>query len=656
MLPRIAAIIASLTAVALSLIHLWHPFRPFDTWTIRLIHLSLGMVIVFLTFPIAKTRKIAIPDFVLAILGILVGAYVMVFMDDIIARFALPTTMDLVMGAICIILVLEMTRRVIGLPMVIIAIAFILYAYFGRLMPGILAHRGFSISRIIDHLYLYLEGIYGVPLGVSATFVILFIIFGAFLEATKTGDFMMNLANSVAGTARGGPAKIAVFASALFGTISGSAVANVAATGSYTIPLMKKTGYSPQFAGAVEAGASTGGQLMPPIMGAAAFVMAEITGIPYTTIILAALIPAILYFGTVLIAVHLEALKRGLRGLSKEEILSKRSVFLEGGHLIIPLVVLLYVMVILRMSPMMAAVWAIGAALVVSLLRKWSRLGPKGLLKALEKGAKGALAVMAACACAGIIIGIITLTGLGLRFTGIVTDLGGGNLILTLLLVKIASYILGMGVPTTAAYIMVAVIAAPALIGLGLPVLAAHFFVFYSAIISAITPPVALAAFAGAGIAGTDPMKTGLAAFRLSWVIHILSFLFVLIPGLLIIGESIWVILIATIVSAIAILILSFASVGWMIRALFPWERLMLLASGTGLVVGFILESPIIWVIALVLGAIVYLAHTGLWRKILRQRAQPGVTRGNPIGLRQSNSTHSTGLSGNPKTSRDEET
>jgi len=623
-LIKVAAIIAAIVAIGLSIIHLWHPLDPFDTWSIRLIHLSLGMVIAFLTFPIAKNKQIGILDFLLAALSIAVGAYIMIFMDDIIARFGRPTTMDVTMGIICIILVLEMTRRIIGLSMVIIAIVALLYAYFGDFIPGILGHRGFSISRIVDHLYLYLEGIYGVPLGVSATFVILFIIFGAFLQATKTGDFMMDLANSLAGRARGGPAKIAVFASALFGTISGSAVANVAATGSYTIPLMKKTGYDPRFSGAVEAGASTGGQLMPPIMGAAAFVMAELTGIAYTTIMLAAVIPAVLYFATVLIAVHLEALKKGLRGLGKEEVISKIRVFIQGGHLIIPLLVLLYVLVILRMSPMMAAVWAIVATVIVSSLRKWSRMTPKALIKALEMGSKGALSVMAACATAGIIIGIITLTGLGLRFTGIVTGLGGGNLLLTLLLVKIACYILGMGVPTTAAYIIVAVIAAPALIGLGVPVLVAHFFVFYSAIISAITPPVALASITAAGIAGTDPNKTAFTTIRLTWLVHIISFLFVLMPGLLIVGESMWTILAATVITAIGLLILSFVTTNWMVRAFFPWERIAFLASGTGLLVGFILESPIIWVPALALGAIVYLVHTGLWRKIFRQRAHSG--------------------------------
>ncbi|GAI84572.1 unnamed protein product [marine sediment metagenome] len=261
MLVKVAAITATVLAIGLSLIHLKHPLFPFDAWSIRLIHLSLAMAIAFLSFPMLKKGKIRIPDFLLAILGLAVGAYIIIFMDEIIARFAYPTTTDLVMGALCIVLVLEFTRRVVGLPIVIIAIVFFLYALFGQYLPGALTHKGYSIARIIDHLYLHTEGIYGVPIGVSATFVILFIIFGAFLQVTKTGDFMMNIANSVAGRTRGGPAKIAVIASALFGSISGSAVANVAATGSYTIPLMKKTGFKPHVAGAVEAVASSLGRL-----------------------------------------------------------------------------------------------------------------------------------------------------------------------------------------------------------------------------------------------------------------------------------------------------------------------------------------------------------------------------------------------------------
>ncbi|MCL0049436.1 TRAP transporter permease [Dehalococcoidia bacterium] len=621
MLPRIAAVIATLTAVVLSIIHLWHPLDPFDTWSIRLIHLSLGMVIAFLTYPMIKGKKIGVLDFLFAGLAIVVHAYVMIFMDDIIARFALPTTMDLVMGAICIALVLEMTRRVIGLPMVIIAIVALLYAYFGEFIPGVLGHRGFSVSRIIDHLYLYLEGIFGVPIGVSATFVILFIIFGAFLQATKTGDFMMNIANSMAGEARGGPAKIAVVASGLFGSISGSAVANVAATGAYTIPLMKRTGYKSHIAGAVEAVASTGGQLMPPVMGAAAFVMAELTGIAYLTIIVAAFLPALLYFSTVQIAVHLIAVKTGLKGLNKDEILSFKRVIIEGGHLVIPLVVLIYMLAVLRMSPMSAAFWSIVAAVIISSLRKGSRMHPKALIKALEMGAKGALSVIAACACAGIIIGVITLTGLGLKLTSIIVDVGGGSVLLTLIVVSVAAYFLGMGLPTTAAYIIVAVLAAPALIELGVPVLAAHLFVFYRAIMSAITPPVALASIAGAGVAETDPMKTAVSGLKIALPLVVLPFAFVFIPPILIHGHGPVAVVGTFVVVLLSILCFTCVVYNWGIKALAPWERITLIVAASGMIAGLILESVVTGIIAFVLGAIVYLSQSGQAKRILQWRS-----------------------------------
>lgn len=628
MLARAAAIIATVLAIGLSLIHLRQPLAPIDPWSLRLIHLSLAMAIAFLIFPVVKKRKIGIIDFLLAALAIVVNGYVLVFMDDIIDRFALPSTLDLVMGVICIILLLEMTRRVVGLPMVIIAIAFLLYAYFGNYMPGILAHKGYSVSRIIDHLYLYMEGIYGVPLGVSAAFVILFIIFGSFLRETKTGDFFVGVANSLAGRARGGPAKIAILASALFGTVSGSSVANVSATGSYTIPLMKKTGYKPHFAGAVEAVASSGGQIMPPIMGAGAFLMAELTGMPYVIIILAALLPAILYFATLQISVHLEAVKTGLTGLSKEEVPSLRRVFIDGGHLIVPLLVLIYLLAVMRMSPMYAAFWSIVASVVVSSLRKETRMTPKSFFKALEMGAKGALLVVAACATAGIIVGVVTLTGLGLRFTGIILEFGAGSMILTLILTMIACYILGMGVPTTAAYIIAAVLAAPALISLGVPLLAAHLFVFYNALLADITPPVAVASFAGAGIAGADPMRTAFTSVRIGWMKFFIPFYFVYIPALLIVGYKPLVILSTFTIVFLSILCFSFVLQNWLFRPLARWERIILIAAGAGLVYGLLVTEPItfisIEIVAFALAAIIYLNQAGVIRKIVQWRLSSG--------------------------------
>lgn len=614
-LPKVAALISTLLAIGLSLYHLQAIINPQDPWSLRLIHLSIGMAIGFLTYSITKKRKIGILDYILAALAIVIGFYQIVFREGIIERGAVYLIpIEYVLGTIAIILVLEFTRRVVGLPIVIIAIAFILYAYFGPYMPSIFAHKGYSIERIIAHLYLWMEGIYGVPIGVSASFVILFIIFGAFLQATKTGDFFLGLATALAGRARGGPAKIAVFASALFGTISGSAVANVVATGSYTIPLMKRIGYRPHFAGAVEATASTGGQIMPPVMGAAAFVMAEMTGIPYITICFAALIPAILYFLAVQVAVHFEAVKTGLRGMSKEEVPSLWRVIKDGGHLIVPLMVLIYLLAIEKVSPGFAAFWSIISAIVISSLRRGTRLTPKEFITALEMGAKGSLTVIAACAAAGIIVGVITLTGLGLRFTAVILELGAGNVLLTLILTTITCYILGMGVPTTAAYIITAVLAAPALVELGVPLLAAHLFVFYAALLSAITPPVALAAYAGAGIAGADPMKTGFTAVRIGWVLFLVPFYFIFMPPLLSIGHQPWEILWATIVASFSIICLSAILQNWLFKPLYFWEHILLLAAALIVFNGELITDAL----AFALGAFVFINKLGQLSRVWR--------------------------------------
>ncbi len=616
MLQKVVAIIATVLAIGMSLVHLRQPLYPIDPWSIRLIHLGLGMAIVFLTFSVVKKRKIGVVDILLATIALVANGYILLFLDDIIARSNIPSTMDLVVGGTLIILVLEMTRRAVGLPMVIIAVVLLLYAYFGNYMPELVAHKGHSISRIIDIQSLFMEGIYGVPIGASASFVILFIIFGAFLQATKTGDFFMAVANSLVGRTKGGPAKIAVFVSAFFGTISGSSIANVVSTGAYTIPLMKRTGYSPHFAAGVEASASSGGQIMPPVMGAAAFVMSEMTGIPYITICLGALLPAVLYFASVQFAVHLEALKAGLKGLSKEEVPSLWQVLKDGGHLIVPLLVLIFLLAVMRFSPMYAAVWSIVASVVISSLRKRTRMTPKEFLRALEMGAKGALVVIAACACAGIFIGVINLTGLGLRFASILTEVGAGSLLVTLILTMATCYILGMGVPTTAAYIICAVLAAPALIHLGVPVLTAHLFVLYSAVLADITPPVAVAAFAAAGIAKADPMRTAVTAVRIGWMKFLVPYYFVYIPALIIVGYEPLAILQALIVTSLSALALSALLQKWLVKSLHYWEMIALLAAAAG----FFHASLVTSIAAFVLLAIVFLSQTGKLRKMVQWR------------------------------------
>ena len=581
-------------AILLSIFHLIYPLRPIDPWSLRVIHLLCGMLIVFLSTT-KDSKSSALLSTTLSIAAVLCGAYILVYMDEIIARVTFATTIDIAMGIACVILVLEMARRSIGKAMVFIVIFFIAYALYGNILPGIWGHKGYSIARLIDHLYLYTEGIYGIPLGVSANFVILFIIFGAFLQATKTGGLFINLANAIAGTTVGGPAKISVVSSAFFGTISGSSTANVVTTGNYTIPLMKKTGYSSEFAGAVEAAASTGGQIMPPVMGAAAFVMAELTGISYLKICLAAALPSILYFVVLFWGIHLRALQKGLKGLSKEEIPNFWDVLKDRGYLLIPLLVLIYMLAIKQVSPMFAAFWAIVATVIVSALKTATRLNIKTFFNALADGSNNAVVVISACACAGIIVGVTTLTGIGLKVTGIIVHLGQGNIFLTIIVTMLASYLLGMGIPTTAAYIIVAVTAAPALTDIGIPLISAHMVIFYSALLSDITPPVALSAYAAAGIAHADPMKIAYEAMRLSFVRFLFPFLFVYTPALLFQNPSLLVIAIHFIVIAVSCTLITCAFQNYFFGEMTILKRLLLFVAALAMIFGLIELSYVIY-------------------------------------------------------------
>ncbi len=563
-------------AVLLSLFHLYSAYMgTLDPWSMRTIHLTLGMGIAFLTYPLIKGKEISYLEIILVILSLACGLYIILNMDAIIDRSGMPNRWDIVLGIVTILLVLEMTRRVIGLPLVIVAAFFLVYSLYGNYLPGILSHRGYSLERIAAHMYTSTEGIFGIPLGVSASFVILFVIFGAFLEATKTGDFFINFANAIAGKARGGPAKVAVISSSLFGTISGSAVANVVGTGTYTIPLMKRTGYSPHFSASVEAVASSGGQLMPPVMGAAAFVISEMTGVSYIKICLAAVIPSFLYYISLFGAVHFEAQRAGLRGLRDDEVPQLWQTVKSQGYLALSALVLIYFLAIKYTSPQFAAFWAIISSIIISSFTAYSRLNLTSFIKALENGAKGALSVIAACAAAGLVVGAVTLTGLGLKFSSAVIQLAGGNLYLTLVFTMIASLILGMGLPTTAAYIICAILAVPALTTLGVDTLAAHLFVFYFAILSAITPPVALAAFAAAGIAKSDSMKTGVTAVRIGLAAFLVPYMFVFNPSLLMRGEIteiLWVLITAT----LGVILLACSTIGWLIKGTTLWERALL--------------------------------------------------------------------------------
>jgi len=503
---------------------------------------------------------------------------------NIAMRGGAPNTADLVFGSIVILVTLEATRRVLGPALSMIGAVSLAYALFGDHIPGEWGHRGVFLDELVEYQFLTTEGLFSIPLGASANFIFLFILFGAFLVSSGTGDFFIKFANSLAGHLRGGPAKVAVLSSAAFGTISGSAVANVVSTGSFTIPLMKKIGYRPVFAGAVESVASTGGQIMPPVMGAGAFIMADMLGISYLRVCMAAAIPAVLYFFALLYMVHMEALRQGLRGLPRAELPRLGRVLKEGGYLLLP-APFLVILLVLGYSPMKAGFWSIVAVLLVSSLKRASRMSPRQILETLERGARGSLEVLTACATAGIVIGVVTQTGLGLKFSSLVIQAAGGQLLLALIFVMVTSLILGMGLTTSAAYILTVILGGPVLTKLGVDPLAAHMFVFYYACLSTITPPVALAAFAGAGIAGSPPFRTGFEAMRLALVAYVVPFIFVFHPALIWKGE------LATILQAGVTAMIGCAALGSGMMG-YLTGRLQLFMRGALLAAGLLLIKP----------------------------------------------------------------
>lgn len=601
--------IVSIIAILFSFFQLYTgAFGVLPSQLQRSIHLTFVLVLGYLLYPSLKNMprdRFHWFDVTLACLGAFVGLYWVYNYNALMYRAGSHTTMDFIVGGIAILLVLEGARRVVGVPIAVIASVCILYAKFGAYMPGFLNHRGYSVERIISHMYYTTEGIIGIPLGVAATFIFLFVLFGSFLEKTGISKFFIDLANSLAGWASGGPAKVAVLTSALQGTVSGSSVANTVCTGSFTIPLMKKLGYKPEFAAAVEAAASTGGQIMPPIMGAAAFLMAEFIGIPYVQIIKAGAIPALLYFTGIWIVVHLEAKKEGMKGLSRDELPRFKDVAMKQGYMILPLVAIIFFLVS-GATPIKAAMYGLGLTIVTSFISKATRMNLKGFLEALESGARTALGVSMACACAGMIVGTITLTGLGLKIGNGLIGLSGGNLLLTLFFTMITSLILGMGAPTTANYIITATIAAPALVLLGVPVLAAHMFTFYFGIIADITPPVALAAFAGSAIAKSDPIKTAFNASKLAIAAYIIPYMFVLNPAILMIDTNAVEIVMIIFTAIIGMIGIGAAMEGYLLtHATWPERGIFLIAGlmmvypgamtdlvGLGLMaVGFIIQK-----------------------------------------------------------------
>jgi len=558
-----------------------------EAYKLRTTHLMLLLPLAFLLRPVYREGRPK--PYILLDLGFFLASFgSSLFLgwidyETVISRIPQIdelSRLQVTVGIVLLVTVLEATRRIVGWSMVWVCLFAIGYALFGHLAPGAFAYSGSSFLELLDQLVFTTEGIFGIPLAASATFIFLFILFGKFLERSGAGAFFMDLAFALAGRTRGGPAKVAVLASGFIGSISGSATANVASTGSYTIPLMKKSDYPPEFAGAVEAAASTGGQLLPPIMGAASFLMAEFVGIPYTSLIVAAAIPAILFFLSVGSAVHFETIKLGLSRVSEVDI-PRLGDLLRRIHLIAPLFVVVIIM-FLGYTPYLSAVIALVSVLVVASILASTRMGPKEIVSTLVDGAKDAVLITVTTAAAGIVIGVASETGIGVRFASMVVNLSGGNLYLLLIFIMIASLILGMGLPTSAAYIMVAAIAIPGMIDAGIFPLSAHLFALYFGVFSAVTPPVAITAYAAAGIAKANPMVTGLKAFRLSIPAFIIPYAFVVHPEMLLEGtvpDILTVILFVT----VGVIAFSSAAVGYYATKLNPLFRLLMLAGSLGL-------------------------------------------------------------------------
>lgn len=570
-------------ALSMSVFHLYTAFTgSLDALLQRSIHLGFVFALTFLTSRRGSKANIAglLVNLACLVAALLTISYIIVDYHQIVSRtpFVTPLTpMQYVCGVLAILLVLETARRNLGWPLPLLALVFLAYSFLGPYMPGILAHRGVSLRRLIDFLYLGADGIFGIPLGVSATYVFLFILFGSFLTESGAGKFFMDLASGLLGHVRGGPGLVAVGSSSLFGSISGSAVANVVGTGTFTIPLMKRLGFKKEFAGAVEAVASTGGQIMPPVMGAAAFIVAEIIGIPYIKLCLHAVLPAVLFYFAVGVTVYLEAGKQGLEGLPRHELPNVWTVLGEGGHLLLPIIVIVGFLVS-GYTAIKAGLYGLISVIIASMVKKETRMDIRGILRALEEGARTAIPVVSACSCAGIIIGVVMYTGLGVRFGSILMWLSRGKPAMALILSMLGALVLGMALPTSAAYIVQASLAAPALIEMGFGRIQAHLFLFYFAVISCITPPVAMAAYAAAGLAEADPMKTGFTAFRVGIAAYIIPFMFAYNAALILLGQPAEL-LIAVPSAVIGVASLAAASAGWFLTKASITERLALAGS-----------------------------------------------------------------------------
>lgn len=612
------------TAIALALYHIYAlVFQLPIPLVLYSIHWGMGLTYAFVYYPSYKGNKKALRktfgviDAILAIATIAVVLYILRDPNALMYRVskANANTLDLVFGTIAMILSLEAARRTIGLGLPIIALVFFAYAMWGNYLPGMIASKGYSFRRVISFIF-SVEGIYGSPTASSAQYVFLLIIFGAFLGYSGTGEFFMKLAMKLAGHARGGPAKVAVISSGLFGSISGSAVANVMGTGVFTIPLMKKTGYKPHFAGAVEAVASTGGQIMPPVMGSGAFIMAELIGYKYSQIALGALLPAILYYLSILLMVDFEAAKSGLLGVDTSHMDAAKKILKQGWNLLVPLIILIVCLAFFQFTVARSATLAILATIIACALKKETRMNFKTILDGFETGVLRSVSVICAVASAGVAIGCIMLTGVGAKFAFAVLTLAHNNLFLTLLMSGLAATILGMGLPTVAAYIISASLLASSLVQLGIPIFAAHMFLLYYSILSQITPPVALAAYAAGNIADANPNKVGFTAMRLGVIAFIIPFFFVYGPALLMIGTPLEIIE-ASITSLIGCFFLAVGLEGWLVEKInIPCRILALGAAFCCIAAGLVTD-----LIGLGLIVAFLLLHKGTRHKLLRKKS-----------------------------------
>ncbi len=597
-----------LFSVLVSLIHLWYnSFGLLGVIQKNIMHLTLMMGLAFLTKPATNKSPLDRPsyfDWTLFALSMGCGLYFFFSYMRLVESLMQPNVYDFIYGIVLALLMIEAARRTVGVPLTVLSLIFLIYVYVGPYMPGDLAHRGFTLKRILVRMTMTSEGILGVAVMVSASYIFMFILFASFLKATSASTFFNDLASAIAGTARGGPAKIAIFTSALTGTINGSSQANVATTGSFTIPLMKESGYKPFFAGAVEAIASTGGILMPPIMGAAAFLMSSLIGVSYSKIIISAITPSILYYFTLYHMVDLRAAKMGLVGIDKDKLPDLKQVLLKRGHLIVPLI-LIIVALVRGYSPVLAAFIGIISVIVVSSFRKETRLSFNDIVDALAEGARNGASIAIICGIVGFIIGSVGMTGIGQVIGYNIVDMAGGSLIFTAVLSMIVAIILGMGLPGPACYIVTSTIVAPALMLLDVPVLVAHFFAFYYGIMSAVIPPVALTSFTAGAIANADTNKVAIYGFLLGAAGMLLPFMFIYNPVILMIDFSLVKYVFSTFCLAVGLYFAAVTIIGMLKAKLMMMERILF-----GLIsLSLIFANPYVRITGLCGAVLLYLYH-----------------------------------------------